>query len=97
MAKKNLGIVGLSATNLRINKRGLIQYSTDNAKTWNNLRDIKEWVNLYTGPLDDMYGDGSSDNIIKELTDIKQKLDEIGGASTETIESLEERLSNIEA
>ena len=96
MSRKNLGIVGSIATHLRINKRGLIQYSIDNAETWKNIRDIRDWVNLYTGPLDDMDGDGSSDNIIEELEAIKASLEELGGASAETIESLQERLSNIE-
>ena len=96
MARKNLGIIGSYATHLRINKRGLIQYSVDNAETWNNIRDIRDWINLYTGPLDDLDGDGSSDNIIKELESIKAQLEEQGGVSSETLESINKRLSDIE-
>lgn len=97
MSRQNLGIVGSFATHLRINKRGLIQYSIDNAETWKNIRDIRDWVNLYAGPLDDIDGDGSSDNIIGELESIKKQLEEINGASTDTVESLQERLSKVES
>ena len=97
MSRQNLGIVGLSATHLRINKRGLIQFSIDNAETWKNIRDIRDWVNLYAGPLDDMDGDGTSDNILGELESIKKQLEEMSGASAETIESLQERLSKVES
>lgn len=97
MSRKNLGIIGTSATHLRINNRGVIQFSIDNAETWKNIRDIRDWINLYVGPLDDLDGDGSGDNIISELESIKKQLEEMGGASAETIESIQERLSKIES
>ena len=96
MSRKNLGIIGSTATHLRINNRGVIQFSIDNAETWKNIRDIRDWINLYVGPLDDLDGDGSGDNIIGELESIKKQLEELSGASAETIESIQERLSVIE-
>lgn len=50
--RDNLGIVNTDGiTNLRIHKRGYIQYSMDNGKSWHNSS--KQFLNLFVDDNDD--------------------------------------------
>lgn len=98
--KQNLGLVDVdqqvNVTNLRLNKRGHIQYSTDKGKTWENLSTAKKWINLFAGPMDDIDGDGSSDNILKTIEYLKSKLDESAGVTPEDLENILNRIDELE-
>lgn len=98
--KQNLGLVDVdqqvNVTNLRLNKRGHIQYSTDKGKTWYNLSTAKKWINLFAGPMDDIDGDGSSDNILKTIESIESRLDESTGVKPEDLENISNRIDELE-
>lgn len=72
----NLGITDkIPFTNIRLNKRGQIQYSTDGGNTYYNFTSgDREVLNLFAGPLDDIDGDGTSDNVTATIEDLKEKV-----------------------
>lgn len=98
--KQNLGLAdvdqNLNVTNLRLNKRGHIQYSTDKGVTWDNLSTAKKWINLFAGPMDDVDGDGSSDNILGNIEYLKSKLEESTGVKPEDLENILKRIDELE-
>lgn len=97
--RQNLGIVddqNLDATNLRLNKRGQIQYSTDHGETWNNLSTAKKWINLFTAPLGDIDGDGVSDDLLGEIEDLKLKMEDASGVQAEEIQNLITQIEKLE-
>lgn len=96
---RNLGICndGIEATNLRLNKRGQIQYSTDHRKTWNNIVTTSQWINLFTAPIGDIDGDGNTDNVLQDIEDIRKQLEEGSGASKEEIQEINDKLDSLEA
>ena len=74
---KSLGILApdhINATNLRLNKRGNIQYSTDWGLTWQNIWDSGKWINLFAAPFDDLDGDGESDDVLSALESIEKRV-----------------------
>ena len=108
--KANLGISHPDGiidpiTNLRMNKRGQLQFSIDKGFSWKNLKDDDVWVNLYVGPLDDVDGDGSSDNILSRLQSLQTAVDDLDISSVTqeefdalngVVDNINERLESIE-
>lgn len=98
--RSNLGLENdIRVTNLRLNKRGQIQYSQDKGKSWNNIRSTDRWINLFAGPMDDIDGDGTSDNVLPTIEDLKdtiEKLETEGTVPPEELESIKADLETIE-
>ena len=90
--RSNLGLENdIRVTNLRLNKRGQIQYSQDKGKSWNNIRSTDRWINLF--------GDGTSDNVLPTIEDLKdtiEKLETEGTVPPEELESIKADLETIE-
>lgn len=89
----NLGIRSqLPITNIRLNKRGQLQYSVDGGVSFYNFdANINNGtINLFAAPLDDMDGDGTSDNIFETIKRIESKVQAvIDCGSVEDFKSLE--------